>query len=131
MTLFPHRSAPIGALCAVLAALMSGPAAGQTKMTEADLQRGLEQLVGAKGGPPGVIVTLYSDGRMTVLRAGRADVEHSGAPRVNDHMRIASIAKAFNGAVALRLVSEGRLSLADTIGQRLPSLLLRLSRRAP
>ena len=34
-------------------------------------------------------------------------------------MRIASVAKAFNGAVALHLVSEGRLGLDDTIGQRL------------
>ena len=37
-------------------------------------------------------------------------------------MRIASIAKAFSGAVALHLVQEGRLGLDDTIGQRLPDL---------
>lgn len=38
-------------------------------------------------------------------------------------MRLASVAKAFNGAVALHLVQEGRLGLDDTIGQRLPGLL--------
>lgn len=122
VTGFLGRSLLIGIMCAVLAAPMLRPAAGQTKTTEADVQRGLEQLVGAKDGPPGVIATLYSGGRMTVLHAGRADVERSGAPGVNDHMRIASIAKAFNGAVALHLVSQRRLSLEDTIGQRLPSL---------
>ena len=37
-------------------------------------------------------------------------------------MRIASAAKAFSGAVALSLVSQGELSLDDTIGERLPEL---------
>jgi D-alanyl-D-alanine carboxypeptidase len=37
-------------------------------------------------------------------------------------MRIASAAKAFSGAVALSLVSEGRLSLNDTIGELLSEL---------
>jgi D-alanyl-D-alanine carboxypeptidase len=42
--------------------------------------------------------------------------------RIHDRMRIASAAKAFSGAVALSLVSEGKLSLQDTIGERLPEL---------
>jgi CubicO group peptidase (beta-lactamase class C family) len=47
----------------------------------------------------------------------------SGLPmRANDRMRIASTSKAFSGAVALSLVSKGRLSLDDTIGGRLPYL---------
>jgi D-alanyl-D-alanine carboxypeptidase len=37
-------------------------------------------------------------------------------------MRIASIAKAFSGAVALHLVQERRIGLDDTIGQLLPDL---------
>jgi CubicO group peptidase (beta-lactamase class C family) len=37
-------------------------------------------------------------------------------------MRIASTAKAFSGAVALSLVSKGKLALNDTIGERLPKL---------
>jgi D-alanyl-D-alanine carboxypeptidase len=37
-------------------------------------------------------------------------------------MRIASAAKAFSGAVALSLVSKGKLSLEDTIGKHLPEL---------
>jgi D-alanyl-D-alanine carboxypeptidase len=38
-------------------------------------------------------------------------------------MRIASIAKAFNGAVALHLVQEGLLGLNDTLGERLPGMM--------
>jgi D-alanyl-D-alanine carboxypeptidase len=38
-------------------------------------------------------------------------------------MRIASISKAFSGAVALHLVAQGRLGLNDTIGQRLPGMM--------
>jgi D-alanyl-D-alanine carboxypeptidase len=115
-----------GLLCAALAAALlaagAGAAAAATPTTDATVQRGLRQLVAAKGGPPGAIATLYRDGRTTVLRAGRADVARRGAPTANDHMRIASIAKAFSGAVALNLVQQGRLGLDDTIGQRLPSL---------
>jgi D-alanyl-D-alanine carboxypeptidase len=37
-------------------------------------------------------------------------------------MRIASAAKAFNGALILQLVRDGKLGLDDTIGQRLPEL---------
>ena len=39
-----------------------------------DVQRGLEKLVAAPGGPPGAIATIYRGGKLTVLRAGRADV---------------------------------------------------------
>jgi D-alanyl-D-alanine carboxypeptidase len=35
---------------------------------------------------------------------------------------LASVSKAFNGAVALALVSQGKLSLTDSIGKWLPSL---------
>lgn len=115
------------AVAAVATAVLALPAAGQaaaapTQATAADVQHGLEQLVAASGGPPGAIATIYRDGRLTVLRAGRANIERRGAPRATDHMRIASVAKAFSGAVALQLVRDGKLGLDDTIAQRLPSL---------
>lgn len=113
----PRRIACAAALTVPLLA----PAAGQAKTTDADVLRGLRGLVAARGGAPGAIATLNRDGRLTVLRAGRADVRRPGAPRANQHMRIASVAKAFSGAVALHLVQEGKLSLDDTLGARLPS----------
>ena len=97
--------------------------AGRT--TDAAVQRLLDRLVGTPGGPVGAIVTLYREGRTTVLRAGRADAAHPGAPRLGDHMRIASVSKAFTGAVALHLVQVGLLGLDDTIGQRLKGTMPR------
>jgi D-alanyl-D-alanine carboxypeptidase len=110
---------PLTALCATGALL--APATGEARTSDAEVQRGLERLVGAELGPPGAIATLYRDGRLTSLRAGRADVRRPGAPRATDHMRIASVAKAFSGAVVLRLVQQGRLGLDDTVGRRLPN----------
>ena len=115
----PRSLAAVLALTA-FAAVAAAPASAAS--TPADVQRGLERLVAAPGGPPGAIATIYRDGRLTVLRAGRADVRKKGAPRPTDHMRIASVAKAFSGAVALNLVRAGRLGLDDTIAQRLPGM---------
>lgn len=86
------------------------------------VKRGLEALVAAKGGPPGAIATLYRGGHLTVVSAGRADIGRPGAPRATEHMRIASVSKAYSGAVALHLVSRGLLGLRDTIGRWLGSL---------
>jgi D-alanyl-D-alanine carboxypeptidase len=110
---------PVGALCAIGALIV--PAAGQAKTSDATIQRGLRRLVNATSGPPGAVATLYRDGKLTTLRAGRANVRRPGAPNAAQHMRIASIAKAFSGAVALNLVQAGKLGLDDTLGQRLPS----------
>jgi D-alanyl-D-alanine carboxypeptidase len=105
----------------VVSLTFAAPATGAAS-TPADVQRGLEQLTEAPGGPPGAIATMYRDGKVTVLRAGRADVRRPGAPKATDHMRIASVAKAFSGAVALNLVRDGRLGLDDAIGQRLTGM---------
>jgi D-alanyl-D-alanine carboxypeptidase len=110
----------VAGIAALLASCLglTAPAASAATSPR-DVQRGLEQLVEAPGGPPGAIATIYRDGHLTVLRAGRADVRYRRAPRPTDHMRIASVAKAFSGAVALNLVEAGKLGLDDTIAQRL------------
>jgi D-alanyl-D-alanine carboxypeptidase len=100
-------------------------AAPTGRTTDATVQRLLDRFVDTRGGPVGAILTLYRQGRTTVLRAGRADAARPGAPRLGDHMRIASISKAFTGAVALHLAQEGRLGLDDTIGQRFAGVLPR------
>ena len=53
---------------------------------------------------------------------GEGNIQTGRTMRVNDRMRIASAAKAFSGAVALSLVSNGAMSLDDTIEERLPDL---------
>ena len=109
-------------LIAALACTAALAPAASAASTSADVQRGLQRLVDAPGGPPGAIATIYRGGKLTVLRAGRADIKRKGAPRASDHMRIASVAKAFSGAVALNLVRAGKLGLDDTIAQRLAGM---------
>ncbi|MFJ2594908.1 serine hydrolase domain-containing protein [Streptomyces erythrochromogenes] len=84
------------------------------------LRQELRALVERPDGPPGVIAVLRDGDRTKVYRAGVADVESGRPPSATDHMRIASVAKAFSGAVALSLVDRGRLRLDDTIGEVLP-----------
>jgi D-alanyl-D-alanine carboxypeptidase len=116
------RDALIGWLAtasAVVVVLVAVSPTAAARTTDGAVARGLQRLVSAPAGPIGAIATLYRNGRTTVLTAGRADVTRPRAPRVGDHMRIASISKAFSGAVALHLVAQGRLGLRDTIGQEL------------
>jgi D-alanyl-D-alanine carboxypeptidase len=114
--------AGLAAALVVVACAFLAPAALAQGATKAGLQRQLDALVAAEGGPPGAIVTLRRGSRITTLSAGVADVETRRRPRATDYMRIASVAKAFSGAVALRLVARGKLELSDMIGERLPNL---------
>ena len=75
-----------------------------------------------EGGPPGVIAVVQRGQQRKVHTFGVRNIK-SGLPmRIDDRMRIASISKAFSGAVALSLVSKGALSLNDTIGELLKDL---------
>ena len=85
------------------------------------LDRQLHKLVRLGEGPPGAAALVQRNGRIDFLRAGVADVESGRPIRRNDHLRIASNAKAFSGAVALQLVDDGSLSLESTIAQVLPT----------
>ncbi|MET7454876.1 serine hydrolase domain-containing protein [Streptomyces sp. NPDC005574] len=111
------------ACLAALAPAVTGTAATAAVGTDdATLQRQLDRLVRESGGPPGAIAVLRSGNDTRVLRAGVADLATGRAPRRDDHMRIASTAKAFSGAVALSLVDRGALGLDDTLRERLPRL---------
>ncbi len=92
------------------------------------LQRQLNELVATEGGPPGVIVTIRRSSGTRVLTAGDGDLPSGRPPRFRDHMRIASVAKAFSAAVALRLVGDREFGLDDTIGELRPDLPRRLAR---
>lgn len=95
---------------------------GHDGHAEKALREQLEALVRSPGGPPGAIAVLRVGQERTVVRAGSAEAGTRRPPGVDDHMRIASTAKAFSGAVALTLVDRRVLSLDDTIGRRLPRL---------
>jgi D-alanyl-D-alanine carboxypeptidase len=117
----PVRSLSVLAALACLG-LSLGVGSAAAKTTDAQVLKGLEGLVTSPGGPPGAIATLYRDGELTTLSTGRADNAKAAKPRATDHMRIASVAKAFSGAVALNLVRSGRLGLDDTIESVVPTL---------
>lgn len=108
----------------VICGLIAPPATaagGDGQSTDA-LREQLEQLVSAPGGPPGAIAVLQRGKERHVLRAGVAEVGTDRKPRPTDHMRLASTAKMFSGAVSLQLVDRGKLRLDDTIGKILPHL---------
>jgi D-alanyl-D-alanine carboxypeptidase len=94
----------------------------QEKGPDAALDGALRSLVARHGGPPGVIAIVQRGRHREVHTFGVRDLESGQRMRPGDRMRIASTAKAFSGAVALSLVSKGKLSLDDTIGKRLPEL---------
>ncbi len=125
------RRAVVAAVAAAsLAGLMTGPAragggggeGGDGGSVDRELQRRLQAFVATPGGPPGAIAVLTADGHSEVYRAGTAEVGTGRPPRTTDHMRIASVAKAFSGAVALHLADRGRISLDDALGRWLPRL---------
>jgi D-alanyl-D-alanine carboxypeptidase len=103
---------------------LGGPVAAHARSaaaTDAALDRALRELVAMPGGPPSAIAVVQRGSSLRVHAFGVATLGASWRPRKNDHMRIASVAKAFSGAVALSLVDAGVLSLDDTIGQWLPN----------
>ncbi len=89
---------------------------------DAALDRALEDLVAMDGGPPGVIAIVQRGQHREVHSFGVRNLKGDLPLRATDHMRIASVAKAFSGAVALSLASKGALSLNDTIGELLSEL---------
>ncbi len=98
-------------------------AAPSSSPTPTSLDRALAKIVEDHQGPPGVLMLVHRHGRDELYRAGVADA-NSGAPlRRDDHIRIASVAKAFNGAVTLSLADRGALALDETVEKGIPGLL--------
>jgi len=119
--------ATAGALLVVASSLMAttlaAPAgASTTAASGSALQKALNGLVARNDGPPGIIVVVQRGATQTVYRAGSAQLGQSTPIETDDHLRLASVAKAYSGATALSLVSDHVLSLDDTVGKWLPTL---------
>jgi D-alanyl-D-alanine carboxypeptidase len=99
-----------------------GTAGADTIAADAALDAKLQALVAQHGGPPGAIAVVQRGKHREVHAFGVGNIKTERPMRAGDRMRIASAAKAFSGGVALSLVSKGKLSLNDTIGERLPNL---------
>ncbi len=97
--------------------------AAKPKAPEQRLQKALNKLVNrVDGGPPGASIMLRHGKRQTFITAGYADVEARAPFRPRKYMRIASVSKAFSGAVALSLVDSGDLDLDESITSSVPTL---------
>ncbi|MDQ0382431.1 serine hydrolase domain-containing protein [Amycolatopsis thermophila] len=93
--------------------------AGESPPVHSALLTAMRDLAGKPGGPPALTVAIGRDGGSAFHSVGVSDVVSGRAPRPDDHMRVASVAKAFSAATALSVVSRGELGLDDTVGHRL------------
>jgi D-alanyl-D-alanine carboxypeptidase len=106
---------------------MSASTAGRgsiraARLADTALDRALIRITGRRGGPPGIAVVVQRRGEVVLHRAGTADLARSRPIKATDHMRLASVAKAFSGATALSLVADHTLALSDPVGKWLPRL---------
>jgi len=96
--------------------------------TKSELNHALDRIMDVPNGPPGISMQIVENGRSQYFRRGVADVRTGAKPQLRHRFRIASVSKAFSGAVALNLVARGRLRLNSTIGQVLPGRLPKANR---
>ena len=110
-----RRRCAATAACLAAAALACLPAAAGARAP--DLQQRLDKLVAS--GVPGAILVTGDGDRTRRYASGLAQVAPAADARV-DRFRIASLTKSYTATVVLQLVAEGRLSLEDSVEQRLP-----------
>lgn len=95
------------------------------------LQRLADSLVTARSRLPGILIAVESNAlnQRWTSAAGYADTARKIALRADQPVRIASNTKTYVAAAVLRLVEQGRLSLADPLGKHLPASLDAVLRR--
>ncbi|UGS36546.1 serine hydrolase domain-containing protein [Capillimicrobium parvum] len=118
----PPRLLVVAALAVAAAISPAAATAATPKQADRALGRALGKVVRMPGGAPGAVAVIQRGSQRTVVRRGVADTRTGRPIDVNDRWRIASVSKAFSGATALALVAQGKLSVDDTIAQRLPGL---------
>lgn len=117
----------VGAVTAALALVLVGvlPAAAanpKPAVADAALDRAIKALAAKPDGPPGIAVVVQRDATPVLHSAGTSVVGRATPIKIDDHLRVASVAKAYSGAVATSVVASGELTLDSTIGEKLPSL---------
>jgi D-alanyl-D-alanine carboxypeptidase len=106
----------------VVPAAASSAAMAKQSQSQTAFAGALKKLTTMPGGPPGAIAVVQIGRRTQVVATGAGDVTAKVPPSAGDIARIASVSKAFNGALTLALVSKGTLALTATVGQILPTL---------
>lgn len=109
-------------ICAGILSFNLGSSTTDKVAPEETLGQALQRLVTMPGGPPGAVAVVQRGNRVMFITRGVANLISGRKILAQDHMRIASTAKAFSGAAALSLVDQGILSLDDRISTLLPDL---------
>lgn len=124
------------ALSVLLAALLQVTASQPAAVVPADsigtaLQRLADSVMSARPRMPGLIIAVQSKahGRTWAVAAGMSDTARRTPLRPEQPVRIASNTKTFVAAALLRLMEEGRLTLADPLSKHLPPRVDSLLRR--
>jgi D-alanyl-D-alanine carboxypeptidase len=107
---------------ALVGVLPAGAATSRPRAADTALDAALDRFVAQPDGPPGIAVVVQRGAAPVLHSAGTSVVGSTTPIQLDDHLRLASVAKAFSGAVATSVVASGELSLDDTIGEKLPTL---------
>jgi D-alanyl-D-alanine carboxypeptidase len=110
----------LAACVAAFTALLFASSAAAGGAPDKKLQRQLNAIVDAKGGPPGIGLLISRGPQMEFLAAGTAGGGFRPAPDL--HFRIASVSKGFNAYLAAKLVGFG-LPFETTLGRWIPGTL--------
>ncbi len=109
------------ALVALFAfSLPAGAASGNSADTKLD--QALAAFVARSDGPPGIAVVVQRGANPVLHEAGTAVVGQDQPITLDDHTRVASVAKAYSGATSLAEVSAGKLALDSTVGSTLTGM---------
>ena len=88
--------------------------ANQLKQLRFELQSALDAIVAEDNLPGATLAISFADGRQINLSSGFADVEQETPMPVDGQMMVGSTGKTFVSAVALQLVTQGKLNLDDS-----------------
>ncbi|MEU8383046.1 serine hydrolase domain-containing protein [Streptosporangium sp. NPDC048865] len=130
--MFHARAGLLAVALTMAGAAMTAPASasgrdrdrgGDHDRIRAGIRRALDRIVAGDGGPG--VVAEFRDARSAPWSgtAGVADLATGRERRTDEHFRIGSLTKAFTGTVVLQLVSEGKLTLDDTVATWLPGVV--------
>ena len=87
------------------------------------LQRSITAIVESPAGPPGISILVDRGPRTEFLRAGFADAGARRGASPVDAFRIASVAKAFNAYIAVKLADEKALFMDTTLEDSISGVL--------
>ena len=114
-------------VCALLSALLPGPAHGQVVNTiDAALGQRIDRIAAQvleETGVPSASVAVVKGGKLVYTHAyGKARLEPANAATPEMRYSIGSISKQFTAAAILLLQEDGKLSLDDAVGKYVPGL---------